>query len=562
MLQGLSLKPLLASENGKVGANVHLAYIPELNGLRAVAVGAVLLDHTLAEHFPGGFIGVDLFFVLSGWLITTILVREFERDNGINLGHFYARRALRLAPALLALLVAYTLLLFLKSVLKPDGAFVQQHLWAVLATGFYIMNWTQAFDLGPSGFLLHTWSLGIEEQFYLFWPVILIGILRYFGHTSAWRLVLILIVIVVGWRVFLVFEDASSWRIYHAFDTRIDTILIGCLLALAPLGQAHLLVGRFSLCPVLILTITLLTLTSRFLYFLGIPIIAFCAAWLILATLVGKPQSLLRQLLRWSPLTYCGQISYGFYLWHFPILIIVANYVSHQNFGQLKTLAITAILTLLIASASYHLLELPALRLRGKFQSKFQPFPRRMDVAMRGLEAERRVSEFNALVGCQRRLIQQLERSGKDTTSAQLVFDSLCVSLSLYIYIHDRHRVRRYVESERSLATQTRSSWEPKPGFCIVPRIALRGGETPVSTKNEIKRHLDKAPVVPDESVQEKANDQLGDFGFRSLTEEEKREFLDSLGAKGKKMLAELMTNDSSSEPLQFAKLSARLQRL
>ena len=458
MLQGLSLKLPLSSENGKAGANVHLAHIPELNGLRAVAVGAVLLDHTLAEYFPGGFIGVDLFFVLSGWLITTILVREFERDSGINLGHFYARRALRLAPALLALLVAYTLLLFIKSVLKPDGVFVQQHLWAVLSTAFYVMNWTQAFDLGPPGFLLHTWSLGIEEQFYLFWPVTLIGILRYFGRTSAWKLVLIFIVIVLGWRAFLVFEDASSSRIYHAFDTRIDTILIGCLLALVPLGQAHLLVARFSLCPILILTIMLLTLisTSRFLYLLGIPIIAFCAAWLILAALVGKPQSLLRQLLRWSPLTYCGQISYGFYLWHFPIFIVVANYVSHQNFGQLKTLAITAISTLLIASASYHMLELPALRLRGKFQSKLQQFPQRMDVPMQGLEAERRVSEFKALVECQSGLIQRLERGGKDITSAKLVFDSLCVSLSLYI--HDRHWVRCYVEPERSemvLAAET-----------------------------------------------------------------------------------------------------------
>jgi peptidoglycan/LPS O-acetylase OafA/YrhL len=370
ILQRLSTRATISSENGKNCANVHLNYIPELNGLRAIAIGAVLLDHTLNSYFPGGFIGVDIFFVLSGWLITTILVREFERDNGINLGHFYARRALRLVPALLAMLTAYILFLFAKSVWKPDGDFFHDHLWAVLSTAFYVMNWTQAFDLGPAGYLLHTWSLGIEEQFYVFWPMTLIVILRYFGRASAFRFVLTLILIVIAWRTLLVFGEASPKRIYPAFDTRIDTLLMGCLLALVPLAQIHSLTARFSLCPVLILTVMLLTLrwTSPLLFLFGFPIVAFCAAWLISAALFGKPQSLLRQFLRWSPLTYCGQISYGFYLWHFPILIVVANHVSHQNFGELKAFTITAISTLLVASASYHILELPALRLRRKFQ--------------------------------------------------------------------------------------------------------------------------------------------------------------------------------------------------
>ena len=182
---------------------------------------------------------------------------------------------------------------------------------------------------------------------------------------------------------------------------------------------------------------------------------------------------------------------------------------------------------------------------------------------MEAPEAERRVEEFSVLVECQRRLIEQLERGGNDPTSAKIIFDSLQVSLSLYI--HDRHWVSCCVgpeQREMRVASQFPATWsggncEPvqpraprpewglKPVFGIVPRVALRGGET--STKNEIKAELDKTPVVSDESVHKETSDQCGDFGFRPLTEGEKKELMDSLGPKGKKILAELNGNKSLS---------------
>jgi hypothetical protein len=179
---------------------------------------------------------------------------------------------------------------------------------------------------------------------------------------------------------------------------------------------------------------------------------------------------------------------------------------------------------------------------------------------MKAPEAERGVEEFSALVECQRRFIEQLERGGNDVTSAKIILDSLRVSLSLYI--HNWHRVRCYVEPEQPemvLAAQTPatctagncepvqpkifgSAWEPKPVFRVVPRVALRGGENPMPTKNDF---LDIDGI---NEQQKKSGDQPGHFEFRPLTEEEKIEFMNSLDAKGKKILAELMGKESSSE--------------
>jgi hypothetical protein len=187
---------------------------------------------------------------------------------------------------------------------------------------------------------------------------------------------------------------------------------------------------------------------------------------------------------------------------------------------------------------------------------------------MKSPEAECRVEEFSALVERQRRLINQLERRGNDPTSAKIIFDSLRVSLSLYI--HDRHRARCCVEPEQPelvLAAQTPatftsncepvqpktsgSAWNAKPGFGVVHRVAFRGRETPMPKNGLwkfIKERLTEMAVVPDENVQEKTGDQPGHFEFRPLTKEEKNEFMSSLDAKGRKIVAELMGKECSSE--------------
>lgn len=366
----IGMPATVSSARDQNDTGARLAYIPELDGLRALAIGAVLLDHTMPRYFPGGFIGVDIFFVLSGYLITTILCREFERENRIGLGNFYVRRALRLMPALLAMLAVYLLVVIVCKIVLADDRFVHDHVLAVLSSVLYVMNWTQAFDIGTGGYLVHTWSLAIEEQFYILWPLTLIAILRFNDRDSAWKSVLLLILLVTGWRTLLVMKGASPKHVYGGLDTRIDTLLIGCLLALAPLARFQSLATRFSLCAVLILAVMSMTIswTSPLLYLLGFPVIALCAASLILAAMTGRPHGVLRRFLSWAPLNYCGKISYGFYLWHYPISCVVTIYFGGTHFGQLKTLAATAISTLLIASMSYWMLELPVLRLGRKFR--------------------------------------------------------------------------------------------------------------------------------------------------------------------------------------------------
>lgn len=357
-------------ETGRNDAEVRLAYIPELDGLRALAVGAVLLDHTMPRYFPGGFIGVDIFFVLSGYLITTILIREFEHEGSIHVKSFYVRRALRLVPALFALLAVYVAAVIVYSRVIADDRFVREHLVAVLSSALYLMNWTQAFDIGTGGYLVHMWSLGVEEQFYLLWPLTLLAILRYSDRASAWKGVLVLILLVTAWRTLLVFRGASLNHIYGGFDTRVDTLLLGCLLALAPLARWQTLASRFWAAAALILVAMSMSIswTSRLVQVLGFPVIALCAASLMAAAMSGSPRDLLRRFLRWAPLNYCGKVSYGFYLWHYPIAVVVAMYLGGTFFGQLERMVVTAAITLLIASLSYRILELPVLRLRSKFR--------------------------------------------------------------------------------------------------------------------------------------------------------------------------------------------------
>ena len=204
-------------------------------------------------------------------------------------------------------------------------------------------------------------------------------------------------------------------------------------------------------------------------------------------------------------------------------------------------------------------------------------FPLVADVAMTASEIERRVAEFSAMVERQRYLVEQLEKDAGDATSAKIIFDSLRVSLSLYI--GDRHRARCVVEPEQSEAAPitlaaciaadreredakiSEPALKPKPIFGIGPVVALRGRRNLMPVKSgflkvisqdgsdEVEEHLEESPVASDDSVQKKTVDQQDAFVFRPLTEEEKNEFMNSFSVKGKKLLAELMGKESSSKP-------------
>jgi len=323
-----------------------MKHVPELDGLRAFAVGAVILDHTLSGYFPGGFIGVDVFFVLSGYLITRILSEEYANSGDIKLLHFYGRRVLRLMPALWTMLAVYIMLF----------GFDGPNRTAVINAFFYITN------IYPSPPLTHTWSLGIEEQFYFLWPLMLFALLR--NNQPVWKFILATIITVVTWRIILLINFGHEFQnhIYHGFDTRSDQLMIGCLLAFMPMEILQATALRFVPIPIIILAGLLVIADYQSLWYLsfGISLTGLCAAWLIVAATAGGG-SMFCRVLRWGPINYCGRISYGIYLWHYVIIAVLWT-LPHMN--SIRVTILTFVLTLLVASASYFMIEKPAMKLR------------------------------------------------------------------------------------------------------------------------------------------------------------------------------------------------------
>jgi peptidoglycan/LPS O-acetylase OafA/YrhL len=201
-----------------------LTQLPSLDGLRGLAILAVMLNN--ARYLPGGFLGVDIFFVLSGFLITALLLQEWQRTGTIRLGAFYARRALRLLPALFALLALV--------LVAPGLFYLAARPWKDAAiAALYATNWVNAFSLRNMAILDHTWSWTVEEQFYVLWPP-LVPVLLALRVRRRWILSMVLLGISVSTRLRLLLWDgpASIKRLYYGLGTRLDALLVGCLVAL------------------------------------------------------------------------------------------------------------------------------------------------------------------------------------------------------------------------------------------------------------------------------------------------------------------------------------------
>ncbi|MDF2048418.1 acyltransferase [Arthrobacter sp. Cr_A7] len=283
-------------------------YLPQLDGLRAIGIALVLVHHGLQPLEFGGFLGVDVFFVLSGFLITGILLREWRTQGKIRIGKFYLRRAIRLYPSLL---LALAVILPFGFALWGTKHFVEVALAVTYLTPLVV----EVLGKG-SQIWLHTWSLGIEEMFYLVWPVALIGALRWVG-SKAWILIGVL-----GLAMMIVQIQLFSATGETSFFLRAGGILMGCSLALwlerrpvfcaaAPVGQIGLigLVGAVVIGSVE-----------------GLQAVAFAlaaSATVALLASISTRQSALVSALSSPAVVYIGKISYELYIWHYAILVVL-----------------------------------------------------------------------------------------------------------------------------------------------------------------------------------------------------------------------------------------------
>lgn len=379
----------------------QLSYIPGLDGLRALAVGAVLLYHHHPALLPGGFLGVELFFVLSGYLITALLRIEWCASGAINLGAFWLRRARRLLPAVLMLVAAS---LVLGALFLPDQlAQLRSDALAALA---YVTNWRLVLDARPyfvaferPSLLLHLWSLAIEEQFYLLWPLVLaiglprLGARRMLAVTITGALAATLLM------ALLYAPERDVSRVYYGTDTRAAGLLIGAALALAwPPRQLRALPWRrtapwrdlLGLLALAALAV-LFRIAHEFqpwLYRGGFLMVDLAATGAILA-LVRPGARYCRAILGSAPLRWIGQRSYSIYLWHWPVFVLTRPGLDLPLSG-LPLLVLRLAFTLILAELSYRLVETPVRRgalERALAELRAARGPQRAALALRWLSA-------------------------------------------------------------------------------------------------------------------------------------------------------------------------------
>jgi peptidoglycan/LPS O-acetylase OafA/YrhL len=360
-----------------------------LDGLRAVAVALVLGFHFGVRWLGGGFVGVDVFFVLSGYLITGLLLSEFARRDRIGLGAFWLRRARRLLPALLLVVVAVIVMVRFA---EPAGAFPDMRS-ASLAALFYLSNWWQ---IGASGNyfaatgavspLTHTWSLAVEEQFYLVWPLVVLAVLHWSsGFVRGVRTVLAVAVVGVvasATEMALLFRPgANATRVYFGTDTHAQSVLVGaalaCVLTLierrrglagmdpearTPVARRWLTAGGVTGLVVLVLAARVLSGSSSLTYRGGFVIVSLAAAAVVVAV-VTVPHGGPSRVLSMRALVWLGTISYGIYLWHFPVFV----YLDAGRTGTRGPLllAVRTVATVAVAAASFYLVERPVIE--GRF---------------------------------------------------------------------------------------------------------------------------------------------------------------------------------------------------
>jgi len=355
----------------------EMGYLPGLDGLRAIAIIGVLLYHAGIDWVPGGFLGVDVFFVLSGFLITSLILEEYDRAGRIDFKRFYIRRARRLLPAVFVLLIAVgiAVLLFYRDALS---AFRED----ALATLLYLNNWWYIFvdqsyfeSMGRPPLLKHLWSLSIEEQFYLIWPAVALLLVRRGGRPLIRRVAILVAVASTAWMAYLAIRggypvDADPSRAYFGTDSHIMGLLIGAALATVwrP-GRLSASIPRGAQVLVTGIGVTMIAVIAGFYLFVGeftpwlyrggfLALAVFTAVLIAAAT---HPASPLGAVLGIGVLRYLGRRSYGIYLWHWPVFMVTRPGID-VPWSEPVAFVARLTITVVIAEVSYRLVEMPIRR--------------------------------------------------------------------------------------------------------------------------------------------------------------------------------------------------------
>jgi len=366
--------------------------IPALDGLRAIAVALVLVGHGGIPGVSGGFIGVDVFFVLSGFLITSLLLDELGRTGRIDLAGFWIRRARRLLPALMLMVLTVSAA---RGVL-PDQALTGLRDDAIAAF-LWVANWrfvaqkTDYFTQGaPPSPLQHTWSLGVEEQYYFVWPVLLIGVTlllaararRHLGWATVGGVQFAMFVVASAGALasaavaVVLASDTTRDRIYFGTDTRAQALLTGSAAAAllvrdwSSLNRGWCLIGtRWGRRAARVLPLAGMAGLAAATHYAtgsagefrhGLLIGVAIAAVLVVAPVALEQRGVVARILAWRPLVWLGTISYGVYLWHWPIFLALNG--ERTGWAGLPLFAARCAATAAVAGASWWLIEQPIRR--------------------------------------------------------------------------------------------------------------------------------------------------------------------------------------------------------
>ena len=364
-------------------SNNKSKYLPSIDSLRALAVLAVIIYHVDVNYLPGGFLGVDLFFVLSGYLISSLIIKEFRKTGTVNLYNFYIRRARRLLPAVyfmitvgLVVMVLFNEVLLRKSHLDAIFGYIYSSNW------WYIFHKLDYFDsFGAQSPFKHLWSLAIEEQFYMIFPLLFLLVNRKkkskdgtYKLNKNFLYVVLGLILVSLIAYILLFDINNISRIYFGTDTRAFSLLVGVVGAiLYPMERLHskvtpqqnMIYSVVSLVSIATL-ITVMIYTSEYntwLYRGGFLLVAILGLIVIISS--GKQHTLMSKLLSFKPIVFIGKISYSLYLWHFPILVLTTP-VSEIGNPNIIFVILRVILTFILATASYVFVETPIRKLGFK----------------------------------------------------------------------------------------------------------------------------------------------------------------------------------------------------